>query len=322
MLRTMLAAALLAFTVAPALTLAQPARTVDLRPRWVKGAESRLVLKIDQRNTTTSALGQGDSEQVVTQELTLRERVLDSDPESGATVELLYERIKYKVDADVGAFDFDSAGSGAPAKPQPPKKNDGLDFLDEVATAGLEPYLKKVAGTKLTVKFDGSGNITSVEGGENLRQGGVMGPAGGLTPDAKGLAGLFGPIGTMTKGQASRVKVGDKWTYTDALDLQPLGGLKMVTQHTLKAVRGDLAEVLFTGSIEPQSAAPTSPFKIQQAAYSGAYQWDTRAARLKSLSTDQQTTIEALGAQGVTMKSRAKMTVERSTGKLPPIKAP
>lgn len=316
-------AALLLLAASP-IAVAQPqlARTVDLRPRWQQGAESRLVLTLDQNNTVSGQLGLGDSEQVVKQEITLRERVIKADPEKGATVELIYERVKVKLDSDAGSVDYDSDKPEGGGKPKPQRKNDGLDFLDDMVAQSIEPYLKRVAGTKLTVTIDGDGKITSVEGGESLTVPGLGGPVGGLKPSADGLSPLFGPITTMQQGQASRVKVGDTWTHSDTFDLQPLGGLKMVTKHALKSIDGGGSEatVTFMGHIEPGTASPTAPLAIKVANYSGSYIWDARAGRLKSMTGDQETQIETNTVGGASMKSKGKMNVKRETGYLPPLK--
>lgn len=302
---------------------AQPqlARTVDLRPRWQPGAESRLVLTLEQSNTVSGQMGLGDTEQVVKQEITLRERVIKADPEAGATVELIYERVKVKLDSDAGSVDFDSDKPDGDGKPKPQRKNDGLDFLDDMVAQSIEPYLKRIAGTKLTVTIDGDGKITSVEGGESLTVPGLGGPVGGLKPNADGLSPLFGPITTMQQGQAARVKVGDTWTHSDTFDLQPLGGMKMVTKHALKSIDGSEATVTFMGHIEPGTASPTAPLTIKMGNYSGSYVWDTRAGRLQSMKGNQETHIETTAVSGgASMKSKGTMNVKRESGRLPPLK--
>lgn len=320
--------ALAVFTASASVTLpalAQPGRAVDLRPRWTKGSDSALVMKIDSKNTVSSPIGLGESDQHITQEITLREHVLEVDPEKGAVVELTYERVKVKFDANVGAFDFDSddpEGKNNPKPTRPPNK-DGLDFIDDVAKSQMVPYLKKIAGTKLKVTFDGDGKITAVDGGSGLMVPGMMGPVGGLSPTPKGLDALFGPISSVTTGDAGRVKVGDTWTSADQLDLQPMGGLKMVTKHTLKKVTGDLADIAFVGSVEPASVAPSAPFKITSAAYDGTYSWNAKLGRLQGLTARQETSIESSAGMGpdgggTTMKSQSTMKVERTLA--PPAK--
>lgn len=300
---------------------AQPARTVDLRPRWEKGSESTLVMTIDSRNEVG---GGGDAGlQTMKQEITLRERVVEGGgpaQEKGAVVELIFERVKVRIDTDLGGVEFDSADPNYPdGKPSGPGGKKG-DMFDEAAAAAVAPLvqqLKRMAGTTLKVTMNPDGTIASVEGGGGLATG-FMGPVGGLDASKDGLADLFGPISSLGKGSGvdpAKVKVGTKWTHNDELSLQPLGGLSMVTQHTLKSVKADDAEVYFQGSLEPKSSGQNAPVRIKQGTYRGTYQWDTRLGRLKGLSTEQETVVETgTAAGGTSMKSKATMKVVRQPG--------
>jgi hypothetical protein len=309
-------AGLAAVLLASSIVLAQPGRTVDLRPKWTKGAESTLVMTIDSKNTVTSPMGLGESDQNVKQEITLREKVVEVDPERGAVVELTYERVKVKFDADAGSFEFDSAdpqGKNSTA-PKPRPQGDGMDFIDDIAKNAMVPHLQKIAGTKLKVTFDGDGKIISVDGGQNLAVPGLTGPVGGLAPTPKGLDGLFGPISSFTKGDPARVKQGESWTHNDQLELQPFGGLKMTTRHTVKKITGDNAEIAVIGNVEPASIAPGAPFRRTSATYDGSYQWDGRAGRLREMTLRQETNVETTGASSTAMKSASTMKVERRSG--------
>lgn len=307
----------------PRAAAAQPGKTVDLRPQWKKGAESRMVLTIKSKNTVTGGMAGGDAanEQVMDQEITIRERVLETDPEQGATVEMVYERIKFKMQSDAGDVDFDSGdpnapkpgGDGAAGAPKTGKKNAPVrhnDGLDDIVTDMITPSLKQSVGTRLTVKFDNAGRITSVDGGGGLSIGGMLAQVGpAATPEA--MASLFGPISSTSGGAPSKAAVGDRWSDKSDLSVGPLGGVKMATDYSVQSVSGGVAKIVFTGRVEPKSAGQSAAIKINRAEYNGQYQWDAQRGRLKSAKVEQVTDVSVGTAGGASMKSTATTTVER-----------
>ena len=326
---------------------AAKAQEVDLRPKFERSAQSRLVMTTKSKNTITPKGQDADkSEQISDQEITFLERVVSTDPEKGATVELVYERIKVKIQSDaLGDFEFDSAGSSkkdpsgtpSPGKPgdatgpnpfitpsnkrpepaKPVRKPDGLDVLPDL----LKPQMEGIAGTVLTLKFDTNGNITSVTGGERLNAGGgLAGAMVGLPTfpsDAKSLSGLFGPISSTTTGGAKDTKpgfrrVGDKWTNTTDTSVGPFGEIRLVTEHALRSAAAGQAEVTFSGRAASKSESPGSaPIGLPNAVYKGKYTWDTRTGQLRSMDSEQVTDMDG---PSVKLNGTTNVKVERRSG--------
>lgn len=347
-----------------AATTATPvvAQEVDLRPKFVPGASSTLVMTI--RSTTrvkptggvTPAPAPGakpepdTSSQQSDQEITFTEKVVDWNPETGGTVQLVYDRVKMKITSDaIGEVtadtatlpggkptnkpkSFDPFESQVPAEPSSPKSPGSpganpppaprKDAIDQAIEDAVKPNLTGVAGTVLTLKVDAAGNITSVTGGERLAVGGLFGPGMALPNSADGLKGLFGPI----RPQATPGKpgprpgysmVGDKWTTASEVVLGPTGPLNIKTDHELKSVRNGEAQISFKGKVESQSQGQTpgtggAPLiKIPAATYRGNYTWDAKAGQLKKMESEQHTEAESpLG----TMESESTMRIERQGG--------
>ena len=341
--------------VAAAATL-EAAQEVDLRPKFVPGSSSTVVMTI--RSTTrvrpsgsvTPAPAPGakpepdSSTQQSDQEITFTEKVVDWNPETGGTVQLVYDRVKLKITSDaIGEVTADTAtlsggtpankpkafdpfesqvppeprSPGSPAvKPPPAPKKDAIDQAIEDA---VKPNLSGVAGTVLTLKVDALGNITSVTGGERLAVGGLFGPGLALPNSTDGLKGLFGPIRPQaTPGKPGPKpgfsKVGDKWTTASEVVLGPTGPLNIKTDHELKSVRNGEAQITFKGKVESQSRGQTpgtggAPMvKIPAATYRGSYTWDAKAGQLKKMESEQHTEAESpLGC----IESESTMRIER-----------
>ena len=341
--------------VAAAATL-EAAQEVDLRPKFVPGSSSTVVMTI--RSTTrvrpsgsvTPAPAPGakpepdSSTQQSDQEITFTEKVVDWNPETGGTVQLVYDRVKLKITSDaIGEVTADTAtlpggtpankpkafdpfesqvppeprSPGSPAvKPPPAPKKDAIDQAIEDA---VKPNLSDVAGTVLTLKVDALGNITSVTGGERLAVGGLFGPGLALPNSTDGLKGLFGPIRPQaTPGKPGPKpgfsKVGDKWTTASEVVLGPTGPLNIKTDHELKSVRNGEAQITFKGKVESQSRGQTpgtggAPMvRIPAATYRGSYTWDAKAGQLKKMESEQHTEAESpLGS----IESESTMRIER-----------
>lgn len=359
---------------------------VDLRPKFEPGSSSTLVMKIKSTNKVQPAGGLAPggqqpgqnpgqtpgqspgtkpktpggpstpaqkpaadtSTQVTEQEITLSEKVIDFKPEVGATVQLVYQRVKVKIKTEeLGDFEYDSdaaktpapggnpgttpGGKSPPGTPGktppgqlPPPKKDPLDAIIEQA---VMPDYSGVVGTVLTLKVDPNGNITSVTGGENLAKGGLMGAMGSLPANADSFKGLFGPIrpdAANSTGKPSSkpgfAKVGDKWSTSDTVSVGPMGDMRLTTEHTVKSVKGTEAEIGVVG--KAQSASLGNPGSTPGAApgghpsvtiptsnYRGTYMWDSRRGQLRSMLIEQQTEAESpLGR----MFSDSTITVDRN----------
>ncbi|MGH7131574.1 MAG: DUF6263 family protein [Phycisphaerales bacterium] len=289
------------------------AQLVDLRPKFEKGQRVGYVMKI-RNNGEIGGVPGGDGKPTKTsteQEIGFVMKVVDADREKGATVEMVYETIKFKGTTGLGEVDFDST---KPAK-TPARKPDAIDEL--IGPEAIDKALRGMVGTTLTLTIDPSGKITSVKGGEKLGAGDLIGQLTGVAPDPKSLGGLFGPI-TSRGGNGGQAKVGEKWSYTDTTDIGPLGSIKMTTEHQLRGVHGNLADVFFTGRIEPQSDGngAASPLQLKDTVYKGQYVWDTKMGWLDKMTSEQRVTIDGK-SQGLpgTSKMETAVTVERKKGK-------
>lgn len=313
---------------------------VDLRPKFVAGRQTRYELAIVSGNAVKSDQEDLNSEQTMTQTVGLALKVKSVDDE-GATVELVYERIKVGIETADFKAEFDSADKGkgtsktsSPSKsPRPAPKSKGAKPAAADPEMGelLGQIMRPMVGTTLVMKVDKAGNITSVSGGEALAGAGLgallggLGGGGGLAGGGGGLVptptagGSGNPMTWIINGPAQKgiVHVGESWTNTDSLGGTPVGGFTMVTRHTCKSASegGRTANLTFSGRADRESAASTDPatgLALKEAAYNGDYVWDTGKGELKSLSSTMRTAIDGK-VTGFTMAldANTKVTVRR-----------
>lgn len=309
-------------------------READLRPRFTLGDEAVLVMKQKARTSLAPEEGipgapggpgkpggpkpGGPADQLLPgeaaaggtsemeQEITFRTKVVEATPERGATVEMKVERVRMKVDDGVGSIEADT---DKPAN-QPGQPGRKPDAIDADRAAALEKTARAMVGTTMKVTFDRKGRVTAVTGGGSLA-GGLLGGTGGV--GANEIGPLFGPIGGVDT-TPERPRIGERWQHTDTIDVGALGGeLRLRTEHTLVAVRGEDAEVKFIGRLDPQSEAPSQGIvKVREVAYAGSYFWDQAAGALKSMKSSQ--TMVADGPTG-RIRSESVTTVERRAGR-------
>ena len=298
-------------------------QVVDLRPKFEAGKLTRYVLTQSSESVTAGAAGmpapkngapggKADSEGATTvwQEITftLTPVTVNTAGEAGggggggATVKMAYERVRMKITAGgqaVTEFDSDAArekdGAGGAADP-------------------LAAAMRGLAGTTMTITIDGTGKISRVEGGgEGLGLAALLGDKAGMLPkDA---------IGSIVPGsglEGGRAKVGESWSVTDGLRGSLLGDIAMVTTHTVRGVRGGLADVGISGTVRPESEGGGGEglFAVRSAATEGDYRWDTKAGELESMRMKQSVEMDstALG-EAVRMKSESKTEIRRVGGK-------
>ncbi len=271
---------------------AAQAQKVDLRPRWEKGQQIRFRMELKSNN----AVGMGeeagsDQQQGVTQDIRLLFRVVDAKPESDATVELVYEKLKVSMTTPVGTFEFDTD--------QPKEKDAGNT---------LAPGFRALAGTVLTLTIDPDGNIKNVSGGEALSGAGL---AGRLSQPGD-LKDLIGPIMT-PKRSPGVVSVGQSWENVDTIDSGFIGRFKLTTKHTVKSANANAAEVDVSGRFDKDSEAPSgSAFQIKAGKFDGRYTWDTAKGMLKKMDTTQSFKIEgAMGEQKISVSNDTTMKITR-----------
>lgn len=333
--RSRLPVLLLAITAASQSGLAQPATnpvihrdkapaeqpgdkgTVDLRPRWERGQTIRYRMA----QTSTSQVPDPQDPKNPTkitnkQDIQFSLRVKDINAETGvATVDMVYDSLKIKLDGSGIVIDFDST-KPQPTKPAtPPASTDPLDALKGLELDKMiNDQLRKMVGTTLTLTIDRSGQITSISGGSELDPTGMLGALGGQGAGPAGApqtgGSLFGPLPPANSNYSGLVRVGQRWSHADELAVGPLGAMKMITEHTLRSASAGTAQVVFTGRIDPASAASNAQAQIKASSHSGRYTWDTAKGQLVSLNMDQKVVQQAPGQAG-DATSTTSMTVER-----------
>jgi hypothetical protein len=291
--------------------------SVDLRPKWEKGQRIGYVMTIKSESDAgglalpdpTGGPAKKPNPTTMDQEITLLLNVVESDAEKGATVELVYTKMKVKLKSDAMEMDFDSS---KPAKAPAKKSNDPLDQM-LTGDAG-EQALRDMIGEKMTMVVAPDGSIKSVTGGDKLAMGGLIGQlTGGAGAGAQNVAqGLIGPIVTKKSG-GGVVRVGERWTNADGMSVGPFGEIEMKTDHTVRSISNNMADVMFKGGIEPKSLSQTSsPMQLRDVNYTGRYLWDAARGQLAEMTSEQSSTIElkAAGMSG-THKNKQLVSVKR-----------
>jgi hypothetical protein len=282
---------------------------IDLRPKFELGD----VVRYSMRQTSDQVIpNQADPKDPnkTHQERTvgLKMSTKAVDKETGeATVEIVYETVKAKIDGPLGVVDFDS--TKPPAKGTPAKKSD--DPLDALNDAALESF-KKTVGTTMTMKVAKDGRIVSITGGESLAPDIVPGVTQSWGDAMKNLGGLFGPINTKSSaGFDGTAKVGDRWTHTDGVTLGPLGGLDLLTTYELRSAQNNVAKVFFTGHAEKKSSGDQGLVAVDDCKYSGQYAWDTRRGQLASCEMEQSVTMSGSLTGGKPSTATTTLKLER-----------
>lgn len=292
---------------------------VDLRPKFELGQTIKFRMELNQRSRTlVPALDDKPTESTSTQDLGLVFKVKQSGPE-GSVVELSFSHVKMTKETEEGKESFDSTQ---------PKAKDGK--------SELAPSLRALAGSTFTVHLDADGNVTNIEGGDQLMSLDAFGGAPGLDPNSlpgglpnpgnlprppsiggpgggqNGFTAALGSIFSVKKG-TNRVRVGEEWTTRDVLDTGLLGKFTMSTTSKLKSHAGSDAKVTVRGYIEPDSsAAGPSLVKITDSSYVGDYSWNTRAGMLRKMDLHQHVVLEAAAGGGLNLTSDMKSVVTRT----------
>lgn len=293
-----LRACLLALVLAPALTTPQPASalpapgasngpTVNLRPRFTKGQELRYTLHM-KAGTKMSGLDGADMTQEAEQDIGLALKVKDVSPETGATIDLVYESLKVRATQGGVTETFDSSK---------PRKADDPN----------EEKYRPLVGLSVEIKLDKDGNITSVSGGDAL----AGTPASALAENFSGADIVKGMLGKVISLRPSRPEaaVGDSWTDEDAIHAD-MGDMKITTTTTLRGVSGPVASLTMRGSVtmtpNPSLGVEVS---IKDSNYTGDAQWNTETGSLVRMTAKQNIDVETKVADKV-VKTRNEMTME------------
>lgn len=326
------------FTLAPQAHAQK--QIVDLRPKWEKGQQIRYRMDLSSAGKTTSGAQAAkpapggkaakpaprtpsrtpsrtnakpnpnadpgtdaepadagiNLEQSMLQSVDLRMKVVDANPEGGAVVHLIYDSLRVTMTSDGKKTEFDSAK---------PKEKDGNDPM----AAALRP----IVGATLILTLDRDGNITKVEGGENLLPAGLGGSAADGLANPNTVKETWGPIFT-TRRSSGQAAVGDSWTTTDSMGASLIGSFLITTENRLKSHNSGNALVEFKGKITPgpESAGAGTGVQIKDSKHEGTYTWDTRRGQLKELNMTQNVNVEAqLAGTTITSKQDSKTTIKR-----------
>lgn len=288
---------------------------VDLRPKYELGDVTRYTMKQVMDQVIPNQEDPKDPNKTH-QERTVGLKMTTKavDKETGeATVEIVYETVKAKIDGPLGVVDFDST-KPAPKGPPQKKSSDPLDALNDAA---LESF-KKTVGAKMTMKVAKDGRITSITGGESLAPDIVPGVTAAWGDAMKQLGGLFGPISSnSTAGFDGTARVGERWTHRDSLTVGPLGGLDMTTTYDLRSAQGNIAKVYFNGHVEKKSSGDpaSSLVGVDDASHNGMYSWDTKRGQLVRCEFEQKTTMSGSITGGIPSTSTSTMVLERTDKK-------
>jgi len=265
-----------------------PARSgspkVDLRPKFTKGQEVRYSIKLDSRDT-----GSESGKQSSDQEFVILLRCTDTDPESGASLDLVYERVRMKVNNGLMNIDFDSS---KPAKDEDP----------------IDAALRSLVGLTLPVKMDPDGNITSVGGG----LGELAGAMGGEFSGADVVKNIFGPI-TTDKKSPGKAAVGETWTTEDTMG-GGMGQMRITMNHTLASHSGGKAIINTSGKVtmEPSNAGggKAPQVRISDSTITGKTTWDTELGMLRDMDSRQKFTVQTRQGGGPASTTTQEMNVQ------------
>jgi hypothetical protein len=262
-------------------------RRVDLRPKFEKGQQLRYKMEL---NNISAPVGRGGrtapaDEMRSLVELGLLLRTVEVDDQGLATVDIVLESLKLRVQSPEMTAEYDSAAGGS---------------KDDMIAMVLSPLV----GTKMTAKIDREGNISGISGGEALAMLGQVGAPGAGGPPLQ----LFSSIFSIKKG-SGLAEIGESWENQDVIESPLLGRFRMTTRHTLARMQGQDAVVQLRGQTQRDSQAGGGRVTIKDSSYSGQYLWDTRAGALKQMETTM--TVNAVTDTGEEkVESRNESTVK------------
>ncbi|MFZ4573301.1 MAG: DUF6263 family protein [Phycisphaerales bacterium] len=257
-------------------------KTVDLRPKFVKGREVKFKMTIRSRGMggpSEGDEGTGESEQ----EMVIRLKPKETNPDTGTTLELVYESLK----VNMGEIKFDST--------KPAEKGDPVDDL-----------FRSIVGLKMNVQMDPNGNITSVthEGGS-----GVGDLLAQQFTGADVIKGLFGPISTR-KASDGRAKVGETWKTDDTMRAA-FGNTTLAMTHTLESARSSRATIKTRGKVTIDGSDGTGlGFKVKDSSITGTTEWDLDGGMLTRMTQDNRLVVEAPDKDGAIKDQTHTMRVE------------
>ena len=242
-----------------------PARgQIDLRPRWESGKADRYSLSIDANARLEPGAGLDAMNTRDLREIEFRLVCISADG-AGADVAMVIDRFSGSGTlADGSEWKYDSADSS---------KNAGQP--------GLPTTLGNIAGSVIRLRFDSSGQIESVSGGQ-----GLLAALPGVGTGEPGQA--FGSLIGVNPGK-SAARVGDRWTTTSSLDAGPLGRLELTTDSVLRSATAGIAQIEVAGRVS-QSTQDSTPqlagIELGNCTHRGKYRFDYEAGRIRDYTTE------------------------------------
>lgn len=329
----------------PDTKLAKPRSTeglIDLRPKF--RANEPFKLRIQQSSTGTSLVqdaSQLDStkaepqDQTMTQVFELRFVAKDVAPDGSATVDMIVDAVKMDFKSGDMNASFDSRApkstntpgskgkqvttkpsqvkpspnqpkqaptpTGTPALPQ-----DQLAEMDENQL--LASVVGPLVGSTTTLKFDASGNVTQVTGGEAWNFAGLASLTGTPMPGASSSA-AFGQLLNIRPG-SNRARLGETWTTDAGATNSPVGNFSMNTRYTLRGASAQSATIDFTGAVEPGTDSMLG-MQVREATYRGDATWDTGLGFLRAMQSTTHVVLEGtLAGNHARLDTTAKLDVK------------
>lgn len=264
---------------------AQQRKSIDLRPRFEQGQEIRYEMRTESTEQTElsdraeDALDGADLDGVSSrtlQKMELLLRVLESDTETGATVEMIVESVAVTVESGGRSSTYDSRNPGKNDPAADPSR-EPTDAQTQAST--LRTAVDLMVGSKVTIKVDPTGRITSLNLPASLDQTGIPAVLGPRTPDPSTGATSSGiPFGQIVSvgHPTGLVKLREEWTSDDTIS--PLG-LSMQTHHKLRTASAKKASVDLAGVLTSTSELT----KVLHADFEGSYDWDTERGELQKM---------------------------------------
>lgn len=259
----------------PGVRSAPGSRLIDLRPKFEQGQEIRYEMRTE--TTTAFEADAGDLElensRKIQQQLDLRFKVLETDPEVGTKLEVIVDRVTARIVSDDEDIAYDSA--------KPPKGE--TDRAEGMAFSAFE----KMVGSSVLLTIEPSGRIASISAPSTLDGAGsfeavAMGGGGRLTSTAGGIGLPFGEMLSMGH-PTGLVKPREEWTNSDTLGGV---GMNMITTHKVRTASGNSAKVAIEGKIErPSEGGAGDPMAsmVKGFVFDGEYDWDTAKGQLNKM---------------------------------------
>ncbi|MFC1453131.1 DUF6263 family protein [Verrucomicrobiota bacterium] len=276
---------------------------VELKQKLTPGQRLVYTMATKQSSeTTTPALPQ-PVKQRSDQELVFGISVVKELPDDAREIE--FEYLSVKADMTVGGvkMTYDSA-------------NPGQDTANMLAMS-----MGKLLGTKLTCRFDKDGDMTGMEGMEELMSEMHQGQSAGGMFDDESFKQLFGEkIGGGWLPE-NPVKVGDSWSVSKTASLGGMTKMSTDVTYTFKGWQTEAgrrcAEVYFEGTISGEPGNGEGPMGMQMSvkagAMSGTALFDPELGSVVRMVTDQTMqmgmSMTAPAGQAQDMETKLEQTV-------------